>query len=82
MENETVQPQPQPLPQIPNLPTGTINENTVDCVNVSIHDYPIFQLIRQRYAIDHFTVTALKSTNRNRSSVNNKTKKMFVCIYF
>lgn len=28
-------PNPAPIPSIPSLPTGAINNNTVDCVNVS-----------------------------------------------
>lgn len=42
MDDDTKTPQTQPIPQVPSLPTGAINGNTVDCVNVSeINDYPI-----------------------------------------
>lgn len=39
IDDETKSPKSQSPLSVPNLPTGKINVNTVDCVNVS--DYPI-----------------------------------------
>lgn len=68
-------PKPQPLPSIPSLPTGSINGNTVDCVNVSECSISATisgrkSMLRNRLTISPFVVARRVLPNFNKTHCN------------